>query len=633
MTFPTSTCIRSAEARCRQGRQCQRRPLLRPAGLDADPPSPASRLGRSGPHRSCRRPPGRGAGGFARSGSGCARPWATACADRGGARAGPEGPPSRQPDLSVRAYDRRQSVPARPLRGRPVGGHVEDRGDAERYIDRAIFAPATRSYTAEAWVSAAVERPDSARSPRGEARAPRFDSSSRCRATPVSASSALDGRADSAVDRSGCGLTHQLPGSPGPLHDRSPSPGGWPRRRSMSVGRAWCDCHGAAARRLHCPSQLTGPSCLEGGTRPELPTDHLAARFPAGSTPRERKARAVGARPCWCPASDRSQFPAAVRCARRAAACESAPGSVIPLRPEGTIAQLDAGQPLRARSCASAARMPGGLQVIRSLPDRSTSTCCDFTLRPPSRSRRERAAAASSTRGASGAARSPACGVALMDRPGSSSARASTAAGGRRATAGRSEHRECAERARQRMARIRRLPQGRLLVRPPRRARGCPYWISAAICLVLAVFLLVGGGCAAGRLAAPSPPTPAEAPPRRMPLPRAAGIAFIATIPLSLWFALRTGVVIFPVLTFILWRGVGPRALIGAAAALLAALPIVYADHLAARSRRLQLQLQRRLDLGPLDRRGGDRPARGRGVENPQPSQAAAQDGASASRR
>jgi hypothetical protein len=78
-------------------------------------------------------------------------------------------------------------------------------------------------------------------------------------------------------------------------------------------------------------------------------------------------------------------------------------------------------------------------------------------------------------------------------------------------------------------------------------------------------------------LAAPPPPTPAEAPPRRMPLPRAAGIAFIATIPLSLWFALRTGVVIFPVLTFILWRGVGPRALIGAAAALLAALPIVYA--------------------------------------------------------
>ena len=37
-----------------------------------------------------------------------------------------------------------------------------DRGDAEQYIDRLVFAPATRSYTARAWVYPAVDTPDSA---------------------------------------------------------------------------------------------------------------------------------------------------------------------------------------------------------------------------------------------------------------------------------------------------------------------------------------------------------------------------------------------------------------------------------------------------------------------------------------
>jgi membrane protease YdiL (CAAX protease family) len=55
-------------------------------------------------------------------------------------------------------------------------------------------------------------------------------------------------------------------------------------------------------------------------------------------------------------------------------------------------------------------------------------------------------------------------------------------------------------------------------------------------------------------------------------------MALVVTIPLCLLFALRTSVVIFPMLTLILWRGVGPRVLAGIAAALLGlVVPILYA--------------------------------------------------------
>ena len=62
-----------------------------------------------------------------------------------------------------------------------------------------------------------------------------------------------------------------------------------------------------------------------------------------------------------------------------------------------------------------------------------------------------------------------------------------------------------------------------------------------------------------------------------MPLPRAAAVAFVLTVPLALLFAKRTSVVIFPALTLILWRGIGAQLLTAAAAVLLAvAVPLLY---------------------------------------------------------
>ena len=65
--------------------------------------------------------------------------------------------------------------------------------------------------------------------------------------------------------------------------------------------------------------------------------------------------------------------------------------------------------------------------------------------------------------------------------------------------------------------------------------------------------------------------------PRRLALPRAAALALVLTVPLALLFAKRTSVVIFPLLTLILWRGAGARLLTAACALLLGvAVPLLY---------------------------------------------------------
>jgi hypothetical protein len=113
----------------------------------------------------------------------------------------------------------------------------------------------------------------------------------------------------------------------------------------------------------------------------------------------------------------------------------------------------------------------------------------------------------------------------------------------------------------------------------PQAGVNAAYVISGAVCLALLAFLIAGWLLRRpGRaVAAPLPPAPADRP-QRVPLPRAAAIAFVATLPISFLFAARSSVVVFPLLTVILWRGVGSRLLTGAAAALLGvAVPIMYA--------------------------------------------------------
>ena len=112
---------------------------------------------------------------------------------------------------------------------------------------------------------------------------------------------------------------------------------------------------------------------------------------------------------------------------------------------------------------------------------------------------------------------------------------------------------------------------------PQRAARG-GYAISLAVCLLLLGFVLVGALVRRRRPAGvTAPPRPVRGRPARpMPLGRAAAVAFAATVPLAVLFAARSSLAIFPILTLILWRGVGAAPLTAAAAALLGVVPLIY---------------------------------------------------------
>jgi hypothetical protein len=103
--------------------------------------------------------------------------------------------------------------------------------------------------------------------------------------------------------------------------------------------------------------------------------------------------------------------------------------------------------------------------------------------------------------------------------------------------------------------------------------------LASAVACGLMLAFLIAAPLLRGRRPTPAPPRQAAAPqrPGGMPLPRAAALALAATVPLSLLFAARSAVLIFPALAFILWRGIGPRPLTAIAAGLLGiAVPLTY---------------------------------------------------------
>jgi hypothetical protein len=117
------------------------------------------------------------------------------------------------------------------------------------------------------------------------------------------------------------------------------------------------------------------------------------------------------------------------------------------------------------------------------------------------------------------------------------------------------------------------------------------YAISGVVCLLLLLLLIVGWVRArreprAGGVDVASGPLPAEARaaaplpedrPLPLSLPRSALLAFALTVPLAILFAARTSVVLFPLLTLILWRGAGSRLLTLVAGGLLGVVvPILY---------------------------------------------------------
>ena len=180
----------------------------------------------------------------------------------------------------------------------PTIGRFEDRADPESRLDRAVFAPGARSYSLDAWVQPALDAPDSALDRLVGMRPPlTFESSSRFHDLPrYRASSAFDESEDTAW----VGLWVR-PVAPLPwISWRTPglqtvsrlrlTPSRLPVRRPTRVRVSW---RGGSTPALAVAAD--GSVALPRPVRARaFRLTILDARFPAGTTRRERATRAVG---------------------------------------------------------------------------------------------------------------------------------------------------------------------------------------------------------------------------------------------------------------------------------------------------------------------------------------------------
>jgi arabinofuranan 3-O-arabinosyltransferase len=459
--------------------------------------------------------------------------------------------------------------------GSPLLELARNRTDSERQIDRVVFSPAARSYAAEAWVHSALDARDSALDRLVGMPGPgTYNSSGRFHDQPrLRASSAFDGRSDTAW----IGVWAR-PAAPDPwISWRSPrtlrvsrlrlTPASGPVRRPSLVQLSWA---GGATGPLRVG--VDGWIPLRRAVRArELRLTVLATRFPAGATARQRATRAVGIGslevPGLRPVTPQNRGPLRAPCGSVRIVVQ---GRTFPLRPSGTVRQLNAGSPLRARSCGDELSMGAGIQRIRSL---SGPFSVDLLrLRSPAPLGLPAARGGGRVVDAGTLGHSSLEGARVVLRGSSWLVLGQAFSAGWEASC-----------------------DGRELGKPrpingyangwpapadcsnvafsygPQRAVNIGYLISAVVCLMLLAFLV------AGRYARPWPRATSVRPallpadrPGRLPLPRAAAGALVATMPLSFLFAARSSVVIFPLLTLILWRGAGSRLLTGIAAGLLA---------------------------------------------------------------
>ena len=462
----------------------------------------------------------------------------------------------------------------------PTLAEYADRGDSERLLDRVVFAPAARSYALESWVNPDLKASDSTLDRLvGVSGAARFESSSRFHDLPrYRASSAFDGRADTGW----VGLWVR-PDAPPPWIS-------WSTPQARTVTRLRLEPAAGALRRptrvrLSWDGAATPPLPVAPDGGVELPEPVRArsfrltildARFPPGTTARQRAVRAVGIgslevpglAPVEVPRSGALDLPCGtvrVRVGGRAAQ----------MRVAGTVADFDRGRPLRARGCARA-RMGTSLQRVTALPGPFSVDL--LRLSSPAR---EPASAAGGGRvvdpGELG--RSSVDGVRLaLDGPSWLVLGQSFNKGWRASCDGRPLGEPRVVDAYANGWRVPASCRSASFTFDPQNGARSSYRISALVCGLILLFMLVAWLLGKRvRQEEPSREPIPEPTPRGMPLVAALAISAAVTVPLMLWFALRMGVVIGPVLAYVLWRGIGPRPLIaGAAFLLVVVVPLMY---------------------------------------------------------
>jgi arabinofuranan 3-O-arabinosyltransferase len=463
--------------------------------------------------------------------------------------------------------------------GSPLVELARNRRDPEKQLDRLVFSPAARSYSIDAWVAPSVDAGDAELDRLAGVEGPAaFESSGRYH-------NEFRFRASSAFDRdpetAWVGIWVR-PSSPYPWLS-------WSSRRTVTVSSLRMDFAGGRVRRptrvrLSWPGGESPPLPVAADGTVELPNPARARSFrltvldtepgPDGTT------RAIGVAslevPGVEPVEQARSGPIAARCGDAAVRVAE---RVVPLRARGTIADLEAGRPLRARGCSGQVAMGDGVQRIRSLP--APFSVHLLRMRSPAPDPRPSATgAAPRVLDGGDVGHSSVEGVRVaFDSPGWLVLGQSYSEGWRATCDGRSLGEPVPING---YANGWRAPAGCRDVEfefAPQGGVRAGYAISGVVCALLLVFLLAGWVLMRRGPSAPEKslgPLPSDQP-HPLPLPRAALLALVLTIPLALLFAARTSVVLFPLLTLILWRGVGSRPLTMAAAGLLGiVVPILY---------------------------------------------------------
>ena len=466
-----------------------------------------------------------------------------------------------------------------PRRGSAGAGLVRDRLDGERGLERLFSPPAARSWSADGWATIASDAPDSAIDRLAGVRG-RFESSGRFEGRPgARASSAFDG-----TPRAWIGSFE--PGRPAWIEWSSPRPATVrelrlvpPRER---VRRPTTVRLGGMTVDVADDGTVTLPRPLSAR---RFRLEVLEAEFPPGTPGVVRQRRAVGIGEIEGAGVPSVRVP---RSGALESRCGDLAGTIVPggdgssrgagadgssgdaaarvsLRVAGDVADLDAGTPLRVRSCASVA-LPAG-QVRLSMP---AGVLAPYLLRLRSPAPEPAAAPASPGRvvDAGEPGRNSRRGVRLdLDAPAWLVLGQAYGAGWRASCDGRELgpprpvdgyamgwHVDAGCR------------EADLWFAPDRTVR-LGYWVSAPILLALLVILLLRRP-PRDRGGAP-PDLPETDPVARMPARRAAVAALVAGAALGFVFAARSAPLIALGTFLVLWRGIGVRALVAAAAGLL----------------------------------------------------------------
>ena len=307
----------------------------------------------------------------------------------------------------------------------------------------------------------------------------------------------------------------------------------------------------------------------------------LRAAFPAGATTRQQQVRAVGIgsvsvaglKPVAIPVSGSLRAPCGT-------VAVSVAGRRVPLAAQGTVAELDAGRPLRAAACgagAAAVPMGAGVQRISSLPGPFSVDLLRLSSPAPSPVAPPVSGGRVVDPGHIG--QSSVTGVRVALNGPSWLVLGESFDNGWRATCdGRSLG---APRVLDGYGNGWLAPAGCKQVSfqfAPQSGVNKSYVVSAVAAALILLFLIVGAmrrpaAALAGDARRLLPDVPAH--PR--PLHRAASLALPAALVLGYVFSIRAGVGLLLVLTFVLWRGWTPARLTLVAAGLLGiAVPLTY---------------------------------------------------------